>query len=112
MRKSLLIVLVCAGAAVLARETGAFGILKSAVAIPARAELGMPGKTEHIELPGHPVPAGIAFSSDGNTAYVAFSRTNTLAVIDAQTRQIRREIEIGMAPFGVAVSKERGRIFV
>jgi YVTN family beta-propeller protein len=209
MRKSLLIVLVCAGAAVLARETGAFGILKSAVAIgkqsggfyllpinqllrpwgeqaliqgrpvdlafdsgkrvlavlnwrgvlmldgstgtriaeiktrstsytgiafrpgdrelwvsettrngpdalaiTALTELGMPGKTEHIELPGHPVPAGIAFSSDGNTAYIAFSRNNTLAVIDAQTRQIRREIEIGMAPFGVAVSKERGRIFV
>ena len=50
------------------------------------SELGMPGKVDHIELKGHPVPAGIAFSPDGKTAYVAFSRNNTLAVIDAETR--------------------------
>ena len=31
------------------------------------SELGMPGKVERIELPGHPLPAGIAFSADGKT---------------------------------------------
>src|SRR5689334_21587990 len=44
-------------------------------------ELGMPGKVDHIELKGHPVPSGIAFAPDGKMAYVAFSRNNTLAVI-------------------------------
>jgi hypothetical protein len=29
------------------------------------------------------VPTGIAFSPDGATGYVAFSRSNTLAIIDA-----------------------------
>src|SRR5260370_14819816 len=28
-------------------------------------ELGMPGKVDHIELTGHPVPSGIAFAADG-----------------------------------------------
>ena len=67
-------------------------------------ELGMPGEVEHIELKGHPLPTGIAFAADGKTAYVAFSRNNTLAVIDTATRKIREEIEVGMAPFGVVVS--------
>ncbi len=75
-------------------------------------ELGLPGKTDHIELKGHPVPTGIAFAPDGKTVYVAFSRNNTLAVIDAATHEIRREVEVGMAPFGVAVAKGTGRVFV
>jgi YVTN family beta-propeller protein len=76
------------------------------------SELGMPGATSRIDLKGHPVPVGIAFSADGKTAYVAFSRSNTLAVIDATTHEIAKEVEVGMAPFGVAVSKEHGRIYV
>ena len=70
-------------------------------------DLGRPAKTARISLPGHPVPAGIAFSSDGDTAYVAFSRNNSLAVIDARTRQLKREVPIGIAPFGVAVAQDR-----
>jgi len=31
------------------------------------SDLGLPGKSAHIELEGHPVPAGIAFSRDGAT---------------------------------------------
>jgi YVTN family beta-propeller protein len=76
------------------------------------SELGMPGETSRIELKGHPVPVGIAFSADGKRAYVAFSRGNTLAVIDAETHEIKKEVEVGMAPFGVTVSKEHGRIYV
>jgi len=75
-------------------------------------ELGMPGKVDHIELPGHPVPSGIAFARDGKTAYVAFSRNNTVAVIDTATRKITREIEVGMAPFGVVVARSSGKIYV
>jgi YVTN family beta-propeller protein len=75
-------------------------------------ELGMPGKVEHIELTGHPVPSGIAFAADGKTAYVAFSRNNSLAVIDTATRKVVREVEVGMAPFGVAVAKGSGKVYV
>ena len=71
------------------------------------SEIGAPGASSRIDLPGHPVPAGIAFSADGKTAYVALSRNNTLAVVDAAARQVRREIEVGMAPFGVAVGSSR-----
>ena len=75
------------------------------------SETGKPGKSNRIELKsGHPVPTGIAFSADGKIAYVAFSRSNTLAVIDADTREIVRQIDVGMAPFGVAVAGDR--IFV
>jgi YVTN family beta-propeller protein len=76
------------------------------------SELGAVTGTERISLPRHPVPAGIAFSRDGKTAYVALSRRNALAVIDAETRQVKREVPVGIAPFGVAVSPARGRIYV
>jgi YVTN family beta-propeller protein len=74
------------------------------------SDIGLPVSHTRFELKGHPVPAGIAFSRDGAQVYVAFSRNNTLAVIDAETRQIVREVETGIAPFSVAVS--RNRIFV
>ena len=71
------------------------------------SETGAPEGTERIPLPGHAIPCGIAFSSDGNTAYVALSLKDSLAVIDAQTREVQRLIPVGMAPFAVAVSKQR-----
>ncbi|MBI3665363.1 MAG: bifunctional YncE family protein/alkaline phosphatase family protein [Acidobacteria bacterium] len=75
-------------------------------------ERGMPGKAEHVKLDGHPVPAGIAFSPDGETAYVAFSRSNTLAIIEASSRRLKKEIPVGMAPFAVVVSAKHDMIFV
>ncbi|QOY89127.1 bifunctional YncE family protein/alkaline phosphatase family protein [Paludibaculum fermentans] len=73
---------------------------------------GAPTKEERVELKPHPLPIGIAFSKDGATAYVAFSRNNTLAEIDAATRQVKREIPVGIAPFHVALEPRSGRIFV
>ncbi|MBI1895092.1 MAG: bifunctional YncE family protein/alkaline phosphatase family protein [Acidobacteria bacterium] len=74
--------------------------------------LGKVERTTAIPLPGHPVPAGIAFSADGARAYVALSRNNSLAVIDTAERKLIREVPIGMAPFDVAVAAKQGRIFV
>jgi YVTN family beta-propeller protein len=74
------------------------------------SELGAVVKAERMTLRRHPLPAGIAFSADGKTAFVALNRSNTLAVFDAETRQLQREVPVGMAPFGVAVS--RTRVFV
>ncbi len=73
---------------------------------------GQPEKEERIALKPHPVPVGIAFSKDGASAYVAFSRNNTLAVIDAGKREVVKEVPTGIAPFGVAISETAGRIFV
>lgn len=80
--------------------------------IQSLSETGQPGEGARIVLPGHPLPCGIAFSGDGTVAYVAFSRRNTLAVISAAQQKILEEIDTGIAPFGVAFSPKRGRIFV
>jgi YVTN family beta-propeller protein len=71
------------------------------------SELGAVTKSERVSLPGHPLSAGIAFSRDGKTAYVALNRNNTLAVIDAGSRQVQREVAVGMAPFAVLTSGRR-----
>ena len=76
------------------------------------SDTGRAPETSRIDLKGHPLPAGLAFSADGKIAYVVFSRNNTLAAIDTTTREITREIPVGIAPFGVAVSAARGKIFV
>jgi YVTN family beta-propeller protein len=80
------------------------------ILIAELSETGKPGKSSRIGLKGHPLPTGIAFSADGKLAYVAFSRSNTLAVIDTGTLEMVKEIEVGMAPFSVAVAGDR--IFV
>jgi YVTN family beta-propeller protein len=76
------------------------------------SETGQPGETSRIELKGHPLPAGLAFSPDGKTAWVAMSRSNTLAGIDATTHEIARQIDTGIAPFGVVVASATGQVFV
>ena len=82
------------------------------ILVAAIGEDGKPGKVDHIELKGHPVPSGLAFSTDGKTAYVAFSRNNSLAIFDVDSRQLREEIPVGVAPFGVALSRSSGKVFV
>ncbi len=78
-------------------------------------ELSATGKVtakHQIELPGHPVPTGIAFSADGATAYVAFSLENAVAVYDATTRKLVKKIDVGVAPFDVLFSVKRSCLFV
>ena len=82
------------------------------IVIVAISELGKPGSVTRIALRDHAVPAGIAFSADGKTAYVALSRSNALAVIDTATHQVRQRIDVGVAPFGVAVSRAPAQIYV
>lgn len=71
------------------------------------SELGAVETSERLSIHGHPVPAGIAFSTDGKTAYVALSRNNTVAVVDATSHEVLREVPVGIAPFGVAAIGER-----
>jgi len=73
---------------------------------------GKAGEVRRIPLTGHAVPIGIGFTTDGSRAYVALSRNNTVAIVDAQARQVLREVPVGMAPFGVVVAQAHGRVFV
>jgi YVTN family beta-propeller protein len=83
-----------------------------AVVVIDAGDLKAPVLKARIPLNGHAVPCGIAFSSDGRTAYVALSRNNTLAVVDAAARVVTKEVETGIAPFGVAAASRVGRVFV
>jgi YVTN family beta-propeller protein len=82
------------------------------LAIIPLTESGQPGALARLDLPGHPVPAGIAFSPEGAAAYVALSGNNSLGVVDARSRRLVREVAVGVAPFGVAVSSRLGKAFV
>jgi YVTN family beta-propeller protein len=75
-------------------------------------ENGLPGESTRIALAGHPVPAGIAFTPDGTTAFVAFTASNTVAVIDAASRKILRETPAGMVPFSIVYAAKSKRLFV
>jgi YVTN family beta-propeller protein len=49
------------------------------------------------------LPTGLALSADGGTLYVALNGNNSLGEIDLQSGQIKREVNVGSAPYGVAV---------
>ncbi len=76
------------------------------------SDTGQSEPPKNMMLSGHPVPTGIAFSKDGTRAFVAFSRKNSIAIIDAQEKKILREIAVGIAPFGVVVDEKHGRVIV
>ena len=91
-------------------ETGADG--PDSVLVIKLSATGHPEGTERINMPGHPLPCGIAFSTDGGTAYVALSRNNSVAVFSAGKKQLLRRIDVGMAPFSVAYAAQHGKVFV
>jgi YVTN family beta-propeller protein len=47
------------------------------------------------------VPTGVTLSNDGRTLFVALSRNDTVAAVDASSRTIRYTIPVGAAPFGL-----------
>src|SRR5260370_11726864 len=69
------------------------------ILIAELTDLGLPGNTTHLELAGHPVPAGMAFSRNGATAYVAFSRNNSLPTIDTEPTKLTPSIPFLIPPF-------------
>ena len=73
---------------------------------------GVPGAGQEIALGTHAVPTGVAFSEDGKTAWIAMSRSNTVAVFDAVAKKMIKEIPVGVAPFAVRYSKERQAVYV
>ncbi len=52
-------------------------------------------------------PQGITFAPDGRTAFLSFSATGKVAVIDIPTRTVVRELDAGKTPDGVAYTTRR-----
>jgi YVTN family beta-propeller protein len=67
---------------------------------------------QRIAFPGKAFPAGIAFSLDGKQAFVALNNRNTVAVVDATTKTLVREIPVGLAPFFVKLSTDGKTLYV
>ncbi len=61
--------------------------------------------------PGSTYPAGIATSPDGRTLYVAENLSDSLAVIDLGSRQVRQRLGVGPYPYGVVVAPD-GHVYV
>jgi len=71
----------------------------------------------NIELPGpageeRSYPCGVALSANGTTAFVCLSRNNTLALVDLESGTVRRQIDVGVAPFEVVLSADERMAFV
>lgn len=49
------------------------------------------------------IPAGLALSADGKTLYVAGNLSNRLLELDVETGTVRRMIDVGVAPYDVAL---------
>ena len=52
--------------------------------------------------PGSPMPVGLILSPDGTTAVVAATMADKVAVLDAKTLEVRRVIDAGSEPDGLA----------
>ncbi|HEU0122863.1 MAG TPA: bifunctional YncE family protein/alkaline phosphatase family protein [Bryobacteraceae bacterium] len=73
---------------------------------------GILGKPDRLELPGHPIPAGLAFTSDGKKLYAALHHTNEIAVVEPAARKITARWGTELAPFSLALSADGGALYV
>ena len=66
-----------------------------------------------MTLPEKAFPTGIAFSSDGQQAFVALNSRNTVAVVDAEPQDVViREMPVGLAPMFLQLSPDGKTLFV
>lgn len=56
------------------------------------------------------IPAGLAISRDGKRLYVVLNLSNRLAELDAQTGQVLRTWEVGVAPFDVVLADSKAYV--
>ncbi|MFN7934860.1 MAG: bifunctional YncE family protein/alkaline phosphatase family protein [Bryobacteraceae bacterium] len=79
--------------------------------IPYEAN-GKLGALERMEIPGHPIPAGLAFTRDGSRLYAALHHTNEIAVVDAAAKRVTARWPANLAPFGLALSADGATLYV
>jgi DNA-binding beta-propeller fold protein YncE len=73
---------------------------------------GTLGKLDRIELPGHPIPAGLAFSKDGSKLYAALHHTNEIITFNPATKQITTRWPSHLAPFSLALNEKGTVLYV
>lgn len=78
---------------------------------------GTPKRARSIKLPGpggkgKSFPCGVALSKGGATAVVCLSLNNTLAVVNLADTAIARQIDVGIAPYQVALSPDEKLAYV
>jgi len=57
-------------------------------------------------------PAYVAFSNNGNLAYVTNQQGNNVSVIDASSDRILRTIDVGQEPLGLVVNPRTSQLYV
>ncbi len=91
------------------------GTVSAPVAVGAHATTG--GLVEHDAGGSSPIdagshPAGVAFSRDGKTLFVANWAGHTLSVVDVATRRERASIDVGRHPEALLLSSDGRRLYV
>jgi YVTN family beta-propeller protein len=85
---------------------------KGSIFVAVLAPGGSVASEQRITFPGEAFPAGIAFSSDGRQAFVALNNRNTVALVDAVSKTVVREIPVGLAPLFVKISPDGKTLFI
>ncbi len=76
------------------------------------ASNGVVAFSRTIALPGGSYPCGVALSADASRAYVCLSVANRLAVVDLAGGTVTQQINVGIAPWDVALSPDGTKAFV
>lgn len=76
------------------------------------AKDGKLGTLERIELEGHPIPAGLAFTSDGSRLYAALHHTNEVITVDPEEKKIVARWAANLAPFALALDSSNETLYV
>jgi DNA-binding beta-propeller fold protein YncE/phospholipase C len=65
-----------------------------------------------VEFASSSYPCGVCVNQAESRAFVALSKRNSVAVVDLETFTLVREIEVGVAPFDVALSNDEAKLVV
>ena len=65
-----------------------------------------------VEFASSSYPCGVCVNRAETRAFVALSKRNSVAVVDLATFALVREIEVGVAPFDVALSGDETKLIV
>ncbi len=73
---------------------------------------GQLGAVDRMELKGHPIPAGLAFTRDGKRLYAALHHANEIIGVDAATKTIATRWATELAPFSLALNAGGDTLYV
>jgi DNA-binding beta-propeller fold protein YncE/phospholipase C len=73
---------------------------------------GKHSKSTTIEFAKNSYPCGLCINQAETIAYVALSKRNTVAIVDLAQGKQTQELEVGIAPFDVALSNDESQLIV